>query len=218
MKDRFNSRIVAAALISLAALYMVLSLAMGRSASAEPLPDLSLKAADAGIGVWKAAGAALDGALFVDVRSPAKFARYHVKSAVNVPDADPAALRAAAKSREVIVVAPKDDDAQRRVAAARAADPNGKYFYLQNGVRDWYLTFELPVAMFNDQPAPRGYDEALASLKTAMASHDQTQRERGRMALFDLVRMNYQPTLLKSAGTAAAAGGARKKISGGCGG
>jgi len=48
---------------------------------------------------------------------------------------------------------------------------------------------------------------------------DLALRDPARMALFRLVRMNYQPSLLgASAAKSKSAAGPRKKISGGCGG
>lgn len=217
---RFDSRIGATLLIALAAIYMVASLALGRSATAEPAPDVSLSASDAGLDVWKSVGAMLEpGALFVDVRSPEEFAAYHVAGSVSIPDAAAAKLHEISNGRAVIVVAAKDDAARMLVGAARMADAKGRYYFLQNGVRDWYLTFELPVALFSDSPAPRGYDEALATVKRFVATNAIEPREPARLALLELAKLNYQPTLLHQSGKPkTAAAGARKKISGGCGG
>jgi rhodanese-related sulfurtransferase len=218
MSRRFNSRIGASVLIGLASVYLIASLALGRSATAEPPPDLSLKAADAGVDAFRVAGALLDGATIVDVRSPAEFSRYHIPGAINAPDATPAVLFPYVRSGAVIVVAASDEAAQKLTGQARAADPSGSYFFLRAGVRGWYMTFELPVALFNDQDPPSGYAEALQTVKRYVATRDPALRDPARMALFRLVRMNYQPTLLGSTATAKPAAGARKKISGGCGG
>lgn len=203
-----NSRIGAAVLIGLAAIYLVASLALGRPASADVPPDLSLQAADAGIDVLRAAGATLEGATIVDVRSPRERAAYAIPGSVT-----------RASSRNVIFIAANDAAAQKITGQARAADPKGAYFYLRSGVRDWYLTFELPVPLFNDQPPPHGYDDAVNAVKQYVATRDPALRDDARMALFRLVRMNYQPSALgASAAKTKSAGGARKKISGGCGG
>lgn len=214
-----KNRIGALTLIGLAALYLVTSLATGRSATAEPPPDLSLQAADAGIDVLRAAAATLDGACFVDVRPAEEYQVYHIERSFHFPGASPDMLRSAARNGAVIVVASRDHTAQKLVGAARAADPRGKYFYLKSGVREWYLTFELPVPLFTEQPPPRGYAEARAALDQYVATRDDRLRQSARMAVFDLARMNYQPSLLGAAASKTkSAAGPRKKISGGCGG
>jgi rhodanese-related sulfurtransferase len=219
MKRSFDSRISASVLIMLAATYLVASLALGRSATADPPPDLSLKAADAGIGVLQAAGATLEGATFVDIRSTGDYAAYHIPGSISAPDADARELRSHARTGAVIVISRRDEVAQKVVGAARAADPRGKYFFLSSGVRDWYLTFDLPVALFNEQAPPRGYDEAVRDLKKYVATRNPALRDSARTALFALARLNYQPALLGAATTKAkASDGPRKKISGGCGG
>ncbi len=200
-------------LLGLAAIYLIASLALGRSATAEPPPDLALKAADAGIDVMKSVGATLDGATFVDVRGPAEFAAYHIPGSVQVAPDD-----VATRKGTVIVVASRDAEAQKIVGAARVANPQGRYFFLKSGVRDWYTTFELPVALFNEQPPPRDYDQTLRTVRQYVVTRDPAMRDRARMALFGLARMNYQPTLLASTSKSKPAAGARKKIAGGCGG
>ena len=197
-------------------LYLILSLAMGRSARSELPPDLSA-GADAGLDVWKTAALLLDGGLLVDVRPDDELGRYHPPCAVHAPDADAAALRSLAHGAAVVVLAGKDAAAQKLVGEARAADPAGRYFFLQDGSRAWYLALELPVPLFAEGPAPRGYDDAVATLKGWLAKPDPAARARALAAVQTLAKASYQPSLLKTGGKPKAAGGARKKISGGCG-
>ena len=78
------------------------------------------------------------------------------------------------------------------------------------------MAFELPVGLFTDKPAPRGYDEALAVVKTCMTTTcaDPAQAVE---AVGSLSKSAYEPSMLQGK-KPAAAGGAKKKITGGCGG
>jgi hypothetical protein len=154
----------------------------------------------------------------VDVRSAPEFARYHVPGATNEPGAGAARLGELARDHaKVIVVAAKDEAAQKLVAEAKAANKVARIHYLVDGPRAWYLAFDLPVPLFADAGAPSGYDEALAALKGFLARPELAGKPRAVEALQSLAKMNYQPSLLRQAGKAKAAGGAKKKISGGCG-
>jgi rhodanese-related sulfurtransferase len=218
---RFDARRAAGALVGVAAVYLVLSLVLGRSARSEPPPDLSANAADAGLDVWKAAAALLDPqqTVAVDVRPAEEFARYRLPGSINAPGADAARLQALAKQHPmVVVVAAKDEVAQKLVGEARARDRTGRYHYLQEGVRSWYLTFDLPVSMFSEAAAPRGYDEALGTLKWFLQSPSPQGRGRALESAQALAKMSYSPTLLKQSGKPKVAAGAKKKITGGCGG
>ena len=217
----FNTKISAGVAAFLAAVYLVAGLATGHSAHAEPPPDLSVTAAEAGLDVWKVAAALLDDtgeAQVVDVRSPGDFARYHVPGAVSEPAAGASRLVELARGHAaVIVVAAKDDAAQKLVGEARALAKETRFHYLVDGPRAWYLTFDLPVPLFADATAPSGYGEALGTLKGFLAKPEPVSKPRALEALTSLAKMNFQPSLLKQAGKAKASGGAKKKISGGCG-
>ncbi|MBI5549335.1 MAG: rhodanese-like domain-containing protein [Deltaproteobacteria bacterium] len=215
----FNSKIAAAGAVGLGAIYLVLGLATGHSARSEVPPDLSASATEAGLDVWKTAAALLsdkERAQVVDVRSPEEYARYHLPRAVNEPDA--ARLHElAVRGGPLIVVAAKDDVAQKLVAEIRARSKHASIHYLIDGPRAWYLAFELPVSMFAEASSPNGYEEALATLKDFWMKPEQGAKGQALEALQSLARMNFQPTLLKQSGKPKAAGGAKKKISGGCG-
>jgi rhodanese-related sulfurtransferase len=215
---RLNTKIGAAVLAVLGLGYMVGSLVTHRSARAEPPPDLAVAAGETGVDVWKAAALVLDGAALVDRRSKEDFARWHPPGAQSVPGADAAAIREQLRQRPaVVIVAARDDVAQKLVADVRAREPAARVHYLVDGPRAWYLALELPVPLFAEAAAPRGYDEAVALLQAWLAKPDASTRPQALAAVQTLAKASYQPSLLKSGGKAKAAGGARKKISGGCG-
>ncbi|HEY3447548.1 MAG TPA: rhodanese-like domain-containing protein [Myxococcales bacterium] len=217
----FNPKIAAGAAVLLGAVYLVAGLASGHSARSEPPADLSASAAESGLDVWKVSAALLETAgkpLVVDVRSAGEFARWHVSGSTNEPGADAARLLALAKEHvPVIVVAAKDDVAQKLVGEAKANAKDARIHYLVDGPRSWYLAFDLPVPMFAEGSAPSGYEEALGTLRGFLQKPDPAARGQALEALQTLAKLNFQPSLLKQAGKAKAAGGAKKKISGGCG-
>jgi len=217
----FNSKIGAGVAGLLGAVYLVAGLATGHSARSEPPPDLSATAAETGLDVWKASAALLETAgkpLVVDVRGAEDYARWHVPGSVNEPGADGAKLVALAKEHApVIVVAAKDDAAQKLVGEAKATAKDARIHYLVDGPRSWYLAFDLPVPMFAEGAAPSGYEQSLATLRGFLLRPDPAAKDRALEALQTLAKLNFQPSLLKQAGKAKAAGGAKKKISGGCG-
>ncbi len=217
--SRFNPKIAGGALVSLAAVYMVASLATGRSARAEVPPDLSAAASDAGLDVWKGAAflAVNDGAVAVDVRPAEAYARYHLPGAVSLPGGSAEQLEAiAARHPALLVYAGKDEVAQKVVAEARTALPGARVHYLIDGARAWYLAFQLPVPLFAEAGPPDGYTEALAAARGWFETPVFRTRTVAMEALQTLAKQNYQPSLLKS-GKKAVAGPAKKKIGGGCG-
>jgi rhodanese-related sulfurtransferase len=215
---RLNTKIGAAVLAVLGLGYMIGSLVTHRSARAEPPPDLTAGLGDAALDVWKATALLLDGAALVDVRSAEDYARWHAPGAQGVPGATPGAIREVlGKHPAVIIMATKDDAAQKLVGAVRAENQNARVHYLADGPRAWYLAFELPVPLFAEASAPRGYDEALTLMKAWLARPDAARRGLALAALQTLAKAGYQPSLLKTGGKAKSPGGARKKISGGCG-
>ena len=160
---RFNPKWGAALLIGLAALYMVVSLATRRSAASDKPPDLA--ALDAGLDVWKAAALLVrDGGrvAVIDVRPRERFEMYHLPGARNLPDANAAAVVSATGTAEsLLLVADQDKDASLLVAEVSKQGRPQAHF-LKDGVRAWYLAFELPVPLFSDKPSPHGWEDAMA--------------------------------------------------------
>jgi rhodanese-related sulfurtransferase len=218
---RFNTKIAAGVAGLLGASYLVAGLASGHSARSEPPPDLTANAAEAGLDAWKAAAALLDGsgkAMVIDLRSPEEYARYHVPGSISEPGATAARLVELARDHApIVVVAAKDDAAQKLVGEARASAKDAKIHYLVDGPRAWYLAFELPVPLFAEASVPRDYEQALGALRGFLARPDPAAKSAALEALQTLAKINFQPTLLKQSGKPKAAGGAKKKISGGCG-
>jgi rhodanese-related sulfurtransferase len=217
--SRFNAKLGAGALVGLATVYLILSVALGRSARAEVPPDLTALAADAGLDVWKAAAFVVqsDDVAVVDVRPADAFARYHLPLATNVPGATSEQIEElASRHPAVLVYAGKNEVAQRLVADARALVPTARIHYLVDGARAWYLALSLPVPLFAELSPPDGYAEALAATTAWFQAPTAAQRPAVTEALQTLAKVSYQPTLLK-AGKKAASAGAKKKIGGGCG-
>lgn len=217
---RFDSKLGAAALVGLATLYLVISLATGRSARAEVPPDLSPRAADLALDVWKTATLLVQEprSAVLDVRPADAFARYHLPGAVNVPGASAEQVRDVLRSAPaVVIVSGKDEVAQKLVTGVRAADSSARAHYLTDGARAWYLAFQLPVPLFSEATPPPGYLESLATVTSWFQSREPAGRESAIAALQTLTKAAYQPTLLQSARKPAATGGGRKKLAGGCG-
>lgn len=216
---RFSPKVAAGALVGLAGLYLVLSLALGRSARSEPPVDLAATAADLGLDVWKAAAFIVQAErpAVIDVRPTEAFERYRLPLATSLPGASAEQLKALAADRPwILVYAGKDDVAQKLVAEARTVAPWAHIHYLVDGARAWYLAFALPVPLFAEAGPPSGYPEALAAATAWFAAPAGGATTAVTEALQTLARLNYQPSLLK-AGKKAAPAGAKKKIGGGCG-
>lgn len=216
---RFNSRIGAAVLIGLAALYAVAAAATGHSAQSEIPPDLTARAADAGVDVWQAVALMADprGALLVDIRSDEDRSRYAVPGAFAMPDASAEKVAAKSGYGTLVLVASSDETAQQIAARAKSLAPKADVRFLRGGARSWYLAFEMPVAMFSASPEPHGYREAHATA-TRFVNGAADLREQAGQAAVTLAKLNYTPDLLGEGTKPKAAAGGRKKISGGCGG
>ncbi|ABC82398.1 rhodanese-like domain-containing protein [Anaeromyxobacter dehalogenans] len=217
---RITNRTGAAALVGAAAAYLVLALATGHSARAELPPDLTPPPADAALDVWKAAAGVVQAAgraAVLDVRPADAYARYHLPGAESLPGASAEDVLARARGRPfTLVYAGKDEVALRLVQEARRADPGARVHYLVDGARAWYLALALPVPLFAEAAPPAGYAEALAAAQAALASPSSDRVAPGLEALQTLARLDFRPDLLKAGGKPKA-GGAKKKISGGCG-
>lgn len=215
----FNSRLGAALLIGLAALYAVGATATGHSAQSDLPPDLTALAADAGVDVWQAVALMADakGALLVDVRSDDERSRYAIPGAVAIPDASGEAVAAKTGYGTLVLVATSDETAQQLAAKARLLKPDSDVRFLRGGARSWYLAFEMPVAMFSATPEPRGYSDAHATAKRFVNGAADLRAD-AREAALTLAKLNYTPDLLGQGTKPKAAAGGRKKIAGGCGG
>ena len=207
----------AATLLVVAAVYLVASLVTGRSAASHPPADL--EAADSGLDVYRAAALLVKSQgqiAVVDIRPKAQFLAYHLSGAESVPAATPRQLLRAMGSKDVaLVVAASDAAASELVAGALQLDPGRQLHFAQGGAQAFYLTFELPVAAFNDKAAPFGYTTSVGKVR-AFLERGSTDRPQAVLeALARLSSLDFAPTEL--AGKKPATAKKRKKISGGCG-
>lgn len=217
---RFDNTIAASLLVGAGLVHMVFALVTGHVAHAETPPELGVVATDVALDVWKSAALLVKehaSLTVVDVRPAEDYSLAHMPTAVSDPDADAESLATLAARGPVLVTAPTDAAALALVTRARATAADARIYYLEGGPRAWYLAFDLPVPLFSEAPPPRGYDDALRTVKQWLAE------ESGRGPTSDVVeavqtlaRLNYQPTLLGKAAKPKASG-PRKKVSGGCG-
>jgi rhodanese-related sulfurtransferase len=219
MATKFDSRIGAAVLIGLAALYAAGSTAMGKSARSEVPPDWSSAAGDSGIEVWQTVATLADarGALLLDVRGAEDAARFAIPGAFPMPHASAKDVAAKSGYGTIIVIAPSDEAAQKLVGEAKSLRPGADLRFLRGGARSWYLAFEMPVAMFSTKPEPHGYRAAHETAKR-FVNGSADLRADAREAAITLAKLNYTPDLLGQGAKPKSAAGGRKKISGGCGG
>jgi hypothetical protein len=217
---RFNSKWGAAVLIGLAALYLLLSLVTRRSAASDRPTDLS--ASDAGLDVWKAAALLVrEGGkvAVVDLRPMDRFDLYHVPRSRNVARGDAADVAKLGFSGDyVLIIAEQDKDAEEVAAGLAKVDRSKHVHFLKDGVRAWYLAFELPVALFSDKPSPHGWDDAMATVRAWQAAGESRNAAEVLAALGTLSKAGYEPSMLQGRKPAAPSGASRKKITGGCGG
>jgi hypothetical protein len=212
---RFDNRIAAGVGLLAGAVYLAASLLAGHSARAELPPDLSAKAG-ATLDAYQAAALLVEDerATIADARSAEDRARFALPRSTPADDASAIAARAAAGP--VVVVATKDDDARRLAGEAAARTPGARIHPLAGGARAWYLAYELPVPLFAEAPPPFGWEEARAALRAYLAAPTAAARAGAVEGVRTLARQGYAPTLLQAKGQKPG-GGARKKISGGCG-
>lgn len=215
--NRFNEKYGAVALIALAAVYMVISLVTGRSAASEMPPDLS--APEAAVDVYQATALLAkqrDAVAVVDVRDAEQFDLYHVAGSVSKPGASAGGVIDAASGKSVVmIVASADDKAAKLAGEVEKQNPDLEVHFLKEGVRNWYLTYVVPVPLFNDKPPPHGWNEAMQTARD-FVNEGKGSSEEVVAAVGKLSSAGYAPTQLegkkKSAGS-----GKKKKISGGCG-
>lgn len=214
--NRFNSKYGAIALIGLAAIYMILSLATGRSAASEAPPDL--RAPEAGVDVWQATALLArnrDTLAIVDTRSTEHFELYHLPRSVSKPSAGAGDVRDAAQGKSVILLVGDSDDKASKLAGELASAKDLQVHFLKDGVRGWYLTYEVPVPLFNDKPPPHGWLDAMATARAFVAEGKGDPEEVIR-SVGKLSTAGYTPTQLQGK-KKPSGGGAKKKVSGGCG-
>ncbi len=216
---RFNPKIGAGLLIGLGLLYLVIALATGHSARAEPAPDL--RADGAGLDVWRTMtlmrekGSRL---AVVDLRPADQFALYHLPGARSLPggDADDVAKTEAAMDvSHTLLVTNKNATASKLVAELQSRGGEVSHHFLKGGVRAWYVAVELPVPLFSDQPVPRGFTDAKAAVRAWLAAPGRTVEPGLSEAIERLATTGYTPNLLAGKKKPKASG--KKKISGGCG-
>lgn len=213
---RFNPKIGAGLLLGFGALYLVLAVATGHSAVAEPPPDLTPKDAALSLPQTLALlGKAPTETVLVDVRGATQRALYVLPRAAVAPADAKALLQRAVGRRHVVVVADEDKAALKLLASVAAQKPAAKFHYLRGGARSWYLALELPVQLFSSKPAPHGYARALAQVKSWLPSGKAADAAT-LTAISRLAALNFSPNLLAGK-KKPAAGGKKKKISGGCG-
>lgn len=215
--NRFNNKYGAIALIGLAAIYMIVSLATGRSAASQPPPDLS--AADARVDVWQATALLAkrgDAAVIVDVRPANHFALYHLPRSVSKPEAGAGDVIDAANGKAaVLIVADANDQAAKLAGEVGQKKGDLEVRFLDQGVRAWYLTYVVPVPLFNEKPPPYGWEEAMATVR-GFVNEGKGSSEEVIQAVGKLSGAGYAPTQLEGKKKPAASG-KKKKITGGCG-
>jgi hypothetical protein len=216
--SRITSRWGAAALVVVAAAYLVASLVTGHSAASQTSPDLT--ASDAALPPYPAAALLVreqGRVVVIDVRTPAEFRTYHLPASTNVPGAGPRQILAALGDHAFgLVVANGDDAASHLVAEALALDRGRHLHFLQGGPRAFYLTFELPAPLFASAPPPFGYDTAMHLVRDWLATGHTADAPRVLEALGRLAAIDYTPTELGAKKPKPKSGG-KRKIAGGCG-
>lgn len=214
-----NHRAAACALL-LAGLILSASLVRGHSARSTIPPDLSLRPAGGQfLPPLRAANLLLqqrEDTLILDFRREDLFRLYHLPGSLSGKDLnDPGLPGRLTGRRFVLVVGNSDEEARELATAGHERFPKQRWFALQGGVRAWYLAFELPVALFRDDPTPAEYEQRLALVRHHLLQ--QTSAPPTVLdALAELARLDIRPDALYAAPTRSLSGGTNKKISGGC--
>ncbi len=149
--NRFNDKYGAIALVGLAAVYMVVSLVTGRSATSELPPDL--RAPATGVDVWQATALLLNHpkAAGIETRSAQHFGMFHLPRSASKPGARKTDVLQAASGAEILLIV-ADTDTKATELSGHVSDSNKelKVDFFRDGVRAWYLTYVVPVPLFNE--------------------------------------------------------------------
>lgn len=214
----FNSKAAAITTIALAAIYMIVSLATGRTAASQTPPDLS--APEAAVDVWQASALLVrekGRTAVVDTRSSDEFALYHLPGSTSAPGASAQDVLKAAGAKPVILLLAETDAKAAGIAGQiKQAAAGAQVHFLKEGVRAWYLAYEIPVPLFADKPPPSGWSESMRLAKEFFAKGDASDPAAVLAAVGNLASSGYAASQLQGKKKAPAA--AKKKISGGCGG
>ena len=216
----FNTKTGALVLAVLGALYMILSLSFNHTAVGEIQIDLTPQKTTPGLTVWEAAALIVknrDSTVVVDIRDNQAFDTFNIPGSRNIPRVEKSVMGDVVKAGDtVILVTDENQAAEELIASMKAWSEDTTAYYLKDGIRSWYLTFELPVPLFNDQKSPYGYDSALETVKDYFDTPQPGEEDNVTAALATLARLNYQPNLLGAPKKTARANKKVKKISGGC--
>jgi len=216
----FNAKTGAIALAAFGLIYLVASVATGRSATAHyPLVE-EVDTSKLALSPWQVAERLIRSPAetrVIDVRSEEGFMRYSVPMSESIPNAEPQQLATMSTKTRVVVIAETNEKATTLIANARLISRNKNIFYLQDGAGGWYLKFEMPVSLFTDQAPPIGYDSALKTVEQYFTSGGQSPKKTTLDALAALIRLGYEPRDLNKKSKPKSSGKKRKKIAGGCG-
>jgi rhodanese-related sulfurtransferase len=215
-----NNKNAAILAIILAFICMAASLVSGHRAQANLQPSLVANSSDVALTVTKAADLLIrneERILILDIRDADAFSAFHLPRAERINGLSDTRLSLLFQDKEqVLLVAEKDEDALEFIKKAVLLHEKMKFYYLKDGVREWYLTFALPVSLFASKAAPAGYKEAVTAVKEWFRTKKTTNKAQLLDQLATLQRLAYTPDLLGSSKKAAPSGGGKKKISGGC--
>ncbi|PID37747.1 MAG: hypothetical protein CSB49_08615 [Proteobacteria bacterium] len=214
--QRFDARVGAGLLVALSALYLVLGISSGHSATSHMPPDLSAKKASVDVYTALALMAKQGEKLaIVDVRPAAQRSRYSVPHSVAADAAPAAVLEKTVGKPLALIIGGKDAATAKLVGKIKQSKPQTRVHFLRGGARAWYLALELPVPLFSSKEPPFGYDQAMSTIKAFLAGKADGERAAVVAAIGKLKSLGFAPDLL--AGKKPKAGGKKKKISGGCG-
>ncbi len=215
---RFNSKAGAGVLVGLGLICMVFTLLTGHRTSANEPDEVAVLNNNTGVNVWQAAAMITDAstpATVIDIRSGKSHGEYFIPGSLNITGLSARELVDRSSKGTVVVVSSNGKAAEALVATAKNIDPGCPVRFLKNGVRSWYLAFEMPVPLFADAPPPIGYTDAISTVKQELKGRVGSEPRKVSEALSLLSRLNYQPSAVKNTGSPSKS--KRRKISGGCG-
>ena len=114
-----------------------------------------------------------------------------------------------------MIGASDDSQASKLVTEVGTAGASPAAYFLGGGARSGYLALELPAPMFSTKPPPYGYASALKIVQRWLVDPKQVGSEQVEDALAELGTLDFRPGQL--ADKTKPKGGAKKKITGGCG-